>query len=171
VNTVTTRPMLQDDWPAVERIYQEGIDTGNATFESSPPSWDEFDRGKVVTPRLVAERDGEVVGWAAAVRTSSRCVYEGVIEHSVYVAADERGKGTGAVLLAAFVAAAEAEGIWTIESGVFPENEASLALHRAAGFRTVGVRERVGKMGFGPYAGRWRDVVMIERRSDTAGVS
>jgi phosphinothricin acetyltransferase len=170
VSTVTTRPMRADDWPAVERIYQEGIDTGNATFESAPPSWDDFDHAKVAAPRLVAERDGAVVGWAAAGRTSSRCVYEGVIEHSVYVAAAERGKGTGAALLAAFVAAADAEGIWTIESGVFPENEPSLALHRAAGFRVVGVRERVGKMSFGPYAGRWRDVVMIERRSDTAGV-
>jgi phosphinothricin acetyltransferase len=168
--TITVRPMRPEDWPAVERIYQEGIDTGNATFEAHPPAWEEFDRGKVVEPRLVAERDGEVVGWAAASRVSSRYVYEGVIEHSVYVAATERGKGTGRVLLDGFVAAAEAAGIWTVESGVFPENEASLALHRAVGFREVGRRERVGRMGFGPYAGRWRDVVMIERRSSAVGI-
>ena len=166
----TIRPMRPGDWPAVQRIYQEGIDTGNATFEASPPTWEEFDRGKVTSPRLVAERDGTVVGWAAAGRTSSRCVYEGVIEHSVYVAADDRGHGTGRELLSAFVAVAEGEGIWTVESGVFPENDASLALHKAAGFRIVGVRERVGKMGYGPFAGQWRDVVMIERRSSLAGV-
>src|SRR6478752_6881472 len=120
--TLTIRPMRADDWPEVERIYQEGIDTGNATFESSPPSWAEFDDEKVKSPRIVAEREGRVVGWAAAGRVSSRCVYEGVIEHSVYVAADERGRGTGHALLAAFVTAAEEEGIWTVQSGVFPEN-------------------------------------------------
>lgn len=168
--TITVRQMRPEDWSAVERIYQEGIDTGNATFEARPPSWEEFDRGKVENPRVVAERDGEVVGWAAASRVSSRCVYEGVIEHSVNVAASERGKGTGRLLLDGFVRAAEAAGIWTVESGVFPENEASLALHRSLGFREVGRRERVGKMGFGPYAGAWRDVVLIERRSATAGV-
>lgn len=168
--TLTIRSMRAEDWPTVERIYQEGIDTGNATFEASPPSWEDFDRSKIADPRLVAERDGEVVGWAAASRSSSRCVYEGVIEHSVYVAADERGRGSGRVLLDAFVTAAEAAGIWTVESGVFPENEASMALHRSLGFREIGRRERVGKMGFGPYAGEWRDVVLIERRSPVIGV-
>ncbi|MCU1514668.1 MAG: N-acetyltransferase family protein [Microbacteriaceae bacterium] len=167
--TFTIRHMLAGDWPAVESIYQEGIETGNATFESTPPTWEEFDHGKVENPRLVAVRDDRVVGWAAAARTSSRCVYEGVIEHSVYVAAAERGHGTGRALLTAFLDAAEAAGIWTVQSGVFPENEASLALHRDLGFRTVGVRERVGKMEFGAYAGQWRDVVMIERRSTSAG--
>ncbi|GAB3615130.1 GNAT family N-acetyltransferase [Humibacter ginsengisoli] len=166
---ITIRPMRADDWPAVERIYQQGIDTGNATFESKPPTWAEFDYEKVDNPRLVAERDNQVVGWAAATRVSSRCVYEGVIEHSVYVEEDERGRGIGRALLDAFVTASEAEGIWTVQSGIFPENRSSLALHAAVGFRTVGVRERVGKMGFGPYAGQWRDVVMIERRSTAAG--
>jgi len=168
--TVTVRTMTAADWPDVERIYREGIATGNATFEASPPSWEEFDREKVAEPRLVAVEDGAVVGWAAAGRVSSRCVYEGVLEHSVYVAEAARGHGVGRVLLDAFLRAAEAAEVWTVQSGVFPENEPSLALHRELGFRTVGTRERVGKMGYGPYAGEWRDVVMIERRSALVGV-
>ena len=168
--TVTVRDMTAADWPDVERIYREGIATGNATFEASPPSWEDFDREKVANPRLVAVEDGAVVGWAAAGRVSSRCVYEGVLEHSVYVAESARGHGVGRVLLDAFLRAAEAAQIWTVQSGVFPENEPSLALHRELGFRTVGTRERVGKMGYGPYAGAWRDVVMIERRSPRVGI-
>jgi len=168
--TVTVRDMTAADWPDVERIYREGIATGNATFEASPPSWEDFDREKVAHPRLVAVEDGAVVGWAAAGRVSSRCVYEGVLEHSVYVAESARGHGVGRVLLDAFLRAAEAAQIWTVQSGVFPENEPSLALHRELGFRTVGTRERVGKMGYGPYSGVWRDVVMIERRSSRVGI-
>ena len=168
--TITVRDMTAADWPDVERIYREGIATGNATFEASPPSWEDFDHGKVAHPRLVAVEDGRIVGWAAASQVSSRCVYEGVLEHSVYVAEAARGHGVGRVLLDAFVDAAEAANVWTVQSGVFPENEPSLALHRELGFRTVGTRERVGKMGYGPYAGRWRDVVMIERRSSRVGI-
>lgn len=167
--TITVRDMTAADWPDVERIYREGIATGNATFEASPPSWEDFDREKVADPRLVAVEDGVVVGWAAAGRVSSRCVYEGVLEHSVYVAESARGHGVGRVLLDAFLRAAEAAQVWTVQSGVFPENEPSLALHRELGFRTVGTRERVGRMGYGPYAGLWRDVVMIERRSSLVG--
>lgn len=163
---ITIRPMTADDWPAVERIYREGIATGNATFEANPPSWDEFDREKVAAPRFVAVDDDQVLGWAAAGRTSSRCVYEGVLEHSVYVAEDTRGKGVGKQLHAAFIDASEAAGSWTVQSGVFPENESSMALHHDLGFRDVGTRERVGKMTYGPYEGDWRDVILIERRSD-----
>ena len=168
--TVTVRNMTPADWPDVERIYREGIATGNATFEAAPPSWDEFDHEKVADPRLVAIEDGAVLGWAAGGRISSRCVYEGVLEHSVYVAESARGRGVGRVLLDAFLRAAEAANVWTVQSSVFPENEPSLALHRELGFRTVGTRERVGKMGYGPYAGTWRDVVMIERRSPQVGI-
>lgn len=168
--TITVRDMTAADWPDVERIYREGIATGNATFEATPPGWEDFDHGKVTDPRLVAVEDGMVVGWAAASRVSSRCVYEGVLEHSVYVAEAARGHGIGRALLDAFLKAAEAAEVWTVQSGVFPENEPSLALHRELGFRTVGTRERVGKMGYGPYAGQWRDVVMIERRSRLVGV-
>ncbi|MES1212705.1 MAG: N-acetyltransferase family protein [Leifsonia sp.] len=168
--SINIRDMTSADWPEVERIYREGIATGNATFEAAPPSWTDFDREKVARPRLVATDDGAVVGWAAAGRVSSRCVYEGVLEHSVYVAEAARGRGVGRALLDAFLGAAEAANIWTVQSGVFPENEPSLALHRELGFRTVGIRERVGKMAYGPYAGQWRDVVMIERRSALAGI-
>jgi L-amino acid N-acyltransferase YncA len=167
--TITIRALEAADWPAVERIYREGIATGNATFEANPPTWDEFDREKVPEPRLVAEVDGEVVGWAAASQISSRCVYEGVLEHSVYVAEAARGQGIGRMLLRAFLEASESNGTWTVQSGIFPENEPSLALHEQLGFRTVGTRERVGKMSYGPFAGQWRDVVMIERRSPVIG--
>jgi phosphinothricin acetyltransferase len=169
--TLQIRAMLPEDWAAVEQIYREGIATGNATFEADPPSWEEFDRDKVQVPRLVALEDDNhtVVGWAAASRVSSRCVYEGVIEHSVYVSESARGHGVGETLLRAFLEASEAAGFWTVQSAVFPENEPSLALHRKLGFRDVGSRERVGRMGFGPYAGTWRDVVVIERRSDVVG--
>lgn len=166
---ITIRPLEPSDWSAVERIYREGIATGNATFEAEPPSWEEFDHGKVAVPRLVAELDGDVVGWAAAAHISSRCVYEGVLEHSVYVAEETRGRGVGRMLLAAFLEASEERGVWTVQSGVFPENESSLALHERLGFRTVGIRERVGKMTYGNFAGQWRDVVMIERRSERIG--
>ena len=166
---IAIRPLASSDWPAVERIYREGIATGNATFEAEPPTWEEFDREKVTEPRLVAELDGDVVGWAAASRISSRCVYEGVLEHSVYVAEAARGRGVGRMLLACFLEAAEESGVWTVQSGVFPENESSLALHERLGFRTVGIRERVGKMSYGVFTGQWRDVVLIERRSERVG--
>jgi L-amino acid N-acyltransferase YncA len=168
--TLIIRSMTADDWPAVERIYREGIATGNATFEVEPPGWEEFDREKVRDPRLVGVDGARVVGWVAASRISSRCVYEGVIEHSVYVSESSRGGGVGAALLEAFLDASDAAGIWTVQSGIFPENESSLALHRKLDFREVGIRERVGKMTYGPYAGRWRNVVMIEHRSRAAGL-
>ena len=157
------RPMLATDWPAVASIYAEGIATGNATFEDAVPSWGQFDASRLASPRLVFD-DGAVRGWAAVSPTSTREVYRGVVEHSVYVAASARGRGVGAALLDALVEEAAASGIWTIQSSVFPENVASLALHAAHGFRTIGTRERIALMGYGPFAGAWRDTVLIERR-------
>jgi len=164
------RPLERADWPAVEAIYREGIATGHATFEAEPPSWDAFDAGKLTVLRLVAIHDAQIVGWAAASPTSARSAYTGVVEHSVYVAEAARGRGIGNLLLGALVEAADASGIWTIQSSVFPENGNSLALHARHGFRTVGRRERIAKMTYGPLAGHWRDTILIERRSATSGI-
>ncbi len=149
------------DWPEVVRIYEQGIRTGQATFETSVPSWSDWDAAHLREHRLVAVRDGRVAGWAALSRVSERCVYAGVAEHSVYVAAEARRRGVGRELLAALIASSERGGIWTLQSGIFPENEASLALHAALGFRVVGVRERLGRLH-----GVWRDVLLLERRSE-----
>lgn len=164
------RPMTAADWPQVEEIFAAGIAEGEATFETRTPTWAQFDAGKVPDPRIVAVGDaGDVVGWAAASPISSREVYRGVIEHSVYVAPTARGKGIGALLLIAFVEAADDAGYWTIQSSVFPENIASLRLHERAGFRVVGRRERIACSTLGPHAGRWRDTILIERRSARNG--
>lgn len=157
---VLVRPMTAADWPAVERIYAEGIATRNATFATAPPPWPEFDAGHTPEHRMVAELDGDVVGWVACSPVSSRCVYRGVLELSVYVDASARGRGVGSALMAALVASTEAAGVWTLQTGIFPENEGSLALHRRYGFREVGRRERLGEMD-----GVWRDVLLLERRS------
>ena len=162
--TTTIRPMTVGDAAAVLAIYQAGLDGGNASFEHTAPAWTEFDAGRLPGLRHVAVgRDGTVLGWVAASRVSARAVYAGVVEHSVYVHPAAQGRGIGRALLDTFIAASEAAGIWTIQSGIFPENRASLALHHAAGFRTVGVRERVGRHV--AQHNRWRDVVFIERRS------
>jgi L-amino acid N-acyltransferase YncA len=148
---------------AVLEIYQLGIDEGQATFETTAPDWEAFDAAKLPDHRHVAvDSGGRVLGWTAASAVSDRCVYAGVVEHSVYVHPDARGRGVGGALLDALIASTEAAGIWTIQSGVFPENTASLALHRRAGFREVGTRLRIGQ-----HHGSWRDVVLIERRSPT----
>ena len=165
---VLIRPMRAADAGQVLAIYQAGLDTGQASFETAAPGWDAFDAARLPLHRYVAvdAATGRVLGWAAASAVSSRCVYAGVIEHSVYVdTACHRG-GIGAALLAALTESAEAAGIWTIQSGVFPENTASLRLHQKAGFRVVGTRERIGR-----HHGRWRDVVFLERRSTVAGTS
>ncbi|WCD89978.1 L-methionine sulfoximine/L-methionine sulfone acetyltransferase [Streptomyces xanthophaeus] len=143
-------------------IYQAGIDEGDATFETEAPTWPSFDAARLPAHRLVVTdgSGGQVQGWIAASRVSDRCAYAGVVEHSVYVHPAARGQGVARVLLDAFIASTEAAGIWTIQSGIFPENTASLALHRRAGFRTIGTRERIGR-----HQGRWRDVVLLERRS------
>jgi len=169
---VTVRGMRPEDWPQVEAIYREGIDAGNATFESEPPTWDAFDAGKVPDARLVAvDEAGTVVGWAAASPVSSRAAYRGVIEHSVYVAEAAQGRGVGRELLAAFLAAAEAAGYWTVQSSIFPENDASMALHEKHGFRIVGRREAIALMTYGPHLGQWRDTVLVEWRSAQNGRS
>ncbi|HLI01918.1 MAG TPA: GNAT family N-acetyltransferase [Acidimicrobiales bacterium] len=160
------RHLEPDDWPAVLAIYEAGIATGNATFETSPPTWEIWDSAHRPDLRLVAVDGGRVVGWAAASGVSDRCCYTGVIEHSVYVDPDWQGRGVGRRLLTALIEAAEAAGIWTVQTGIFPENEASLALHERCGFRVVGRRERLGEL-----AGRWRDVLLLERRSLEKGGS
>jgi len=157
----SVEPMLAEHAEAVLAIYQAGIDEGNATFETSAPEWSLFDATHSGEHRFVAvDHDRTVLGWVAAVAVSDRCVYAGVVEHSVYVHPSARGRGVGRALLDALVASTEAAGIWTIQSGIFAENSASAALHRAAGFREVGRRERLGR-----HHGLWRDVVLIERRS------
>ena len=160
--SVSLRPLAADDWPEVHRIYAEGIATGLATFETAPPAtWGEFDGAKLAAHRFVAVVDHRVVGWAAVSAVSSRPVYRGVVEHSVYVEADARGRGIGHQLLEALIASTEAAGVWTIQSSIFADNHASLALHALHGFRTVGVRERIARDA----AGIWHDTVLIERRS------
>jgi len=152
--------MRADDWPAVREVYAEGIATGQATFEERPPPWEEWDREHLRPCRLVARRDGRVVAWAALAPVSRRPVYRGVAEVSMYVAVAERGSGVGRALGQALVEASERADIWTLEGWIFPENRASLALCESFGCRVVGVRERLGKMG-----DRWRDVLLVERRS------
>ena len=154
------RNLDEGDWPAVAAIWAEGIATGSATFETEVPSWEEFDRTRLPGQRLVAVDEGEIVGWAALSPTSSRECYSGVAENSVYVTAGARGRGIGRALLDALVAHADAAGIWTIQTSVFPENEASVALHERVGFRVVGRRERIAKLD-----GVWRDTLFLERRS------
>jgi L-amino acid N-acyltransferase YncA len=157
--------MRPEEWDAVRAIYLEGIATGNSTFEQSAPDWETWDQGHLPSCRLVARATGEMLGWTALSPVSRRQVYAGVAEFSVYVAERARGRGIGAALLQALIEVSEREGIWTLQSGIFPENTASLELCRRFGFRVVGTRERVGCM-----AGRWRDVVLLERRSKIAGV-
>ncbi|MFC4147880.1 N-acetyltransferase family protein [Micromonospora mangrovi] len=158
---ITVRPMRADDAAAVLAIYQAGLDGGDASFETTAPSWAAFDAGRLPDHRLVAVDGADtVLGWVAVSPTSTRPVYAGVVEHSVYVDPATRGRGVARLLLDALIAATEAAGIWTVQSGVFPENAASLAVHRRAGFRIVGTRERVGR-----HHGRWRDVILLERRS------
>lgn len=152
-------------WSGVREVYAAGIATGHATFEVEPPSWSDFDATRLPDHRWVVVEDGAVLGWAAVSPVSGRAVYAGVVEHSVYVHEGARGRGVGRALLTTLLDSTRAAGIWTVQSGVFPENTASLRLHAATGFRVVGTRERVGLMTYGPMAGRWRDVVLVEHRA------
>jgi L-amino acid N-acyltransferase YncA len=161
---VTIHDMTPEDWPDVRAIYEQGIATGNATFETEAPRWEAWDNSHLEEPRLVARLDGAVVGWSALSPVSARRVYRGVVEVSTYVGERARGRGVGLDLLSAMIERSEASGIWTLQAGVFPENHASLRLHLRCGFRTVGIQERVGQMG-----SSWRDVVLLERRSPVVG--
>jgi phosphinothricin acetyltransferase len=176
---ILIRGLDQTDWPSVRDIYHQGILTGLATFETDLPEWEEWNQAHRREPRLVAvlvaapekapaahkaEKMKEVIGWAAVSPVSGRCVYDGVGEVSAYVAASYRGRGVGHALMEALVEQSEAAGIWTLEAGIFPENEASLAIHERSGFRKVGVRQRLGQLN-----GVWRDVILLERRSEKVG--
>jgi phosphinothricin acetyltransferase len=158
---VSIEPLGREHWPDVARIYADGIATGEATFETDVPTWERWDASHLAEHRFVAVSGGAVVGFAAVSSVSDRCVYEGVVENSVYVAEAARGAGIGRLLLERLIASTESAGIWTIQSGIFPENAASLALHERAGFRVVGRRARLGKLH-----GVWRDVLLVERRSE-----
>lgn len=163
--TPRIRAMTAADWPAVHAIYAAGIATGDATFETEPPTWERFDATRLTGHRHVATDAADIVlGWVTAMRASEREAYRGVVEHSVYVHPEASRGGIGGMLLLALIDSTEAAGIWTIQSGVFPENAASLALHERAGFRVVGRRERIGRL-----QGVWRDVILLERRSQIVG--
>lgn len=151
-------------YPSVASIYMEGIQTGNATFETQAPSWENWDKKHLSHSRIVAEIENKVAGWAALSPVSERCVYGGVAEVSVYVGNNFKGKGIGKALLLELVKQSEVSGIWTLQSGIFPENVSSIRLHEQCGFRNVGFREKVGKMN-----GVWRDTVLFERRSKIVG--
>ena len=164
MNAYLIEQMQPDDWPFVRSIYLEGIATGNATFETEAPSREEWNASHLVSVRLVARDEDRLIGWAALSEISRRQVYSGVAEVSVYVAHDSRGKGVGRALLEQLIAESEQNGIWTLQASVFPENVATIALHRACGFREVGRRERISKLN-----GSWRDTILLERRSKSVG--
>ena len=157
--------METSDWPTVRDIYREGIATGHATFETKLPDWERWDGAHLLDGRLVARSAGQILGWAALSPVSKRAVYAGVAEVSIYVGEQFRGLGVGRELLSELIRESESAGIWTLQAGIFPENESSVALHKACGFCEVGRRQRIGKL-----AGKWRDVLLLERRSVVAGV-
>ena len=157
--------MTADDWKQVREIYLEGIATRNATIETEAPDWDEWNANHRPDCRLVARSDDKVLGWAVLSPVSQRIAYLGVAEESIYVAASARGTGVGKALLAALIKESEEAGVWSLQAGIFPENTASIAVHKSVGFREIGVQERKGSLD-----GVWRDVVLMERRSQVVGV-
>ncbi len=157
--------LTEEHFPSVKSIYEEGIATGNATFQTESPEWSEWDKGHIAHCRFVTIENNLITGWAALTPVSGRCVYAGVAEVSVYVGADHRGKGIGKLLLEKLIEESESKNIWTLQAGIFPENVASIKLHERLGFRQVGCREKIGKM-----KGTWRDTVLLERRSSTVGI-
>jgi L-amino acid N-acyltransferase YncA len=155
------RKLSPEDWQQVKVIYEKGIQTGNATFQTSAPSWEDWDQSHLSSCRIVMEEDGKVIGWGALTPVSSRCVYAGVAEVSVYVDPAQSGKGIGLTLLNELIKQSETEGIWTLQAGIFPENIASIRIHEKAGFRIIGIREKIGKQN-----GIWRDTALLEKRSN-----
>jgi phosphinothricin acetyltransferase len=162
---ISIRTFEKTDFSSVKEIYQQGIDTKNATFEAVAPDYEEWNKKFVQHSRLVAVENNMIAGWAALSQVSARAVYSGVLEVSVYVHAEQRGKGTGRALLEALIASSEQNGAWTLQAGIFPENQASIRMHKEAGFREVGYREKIGMMD-----GKWRDAVLLERRSKITGI-
>ncbi len=167
---IVIRDMVPSDGKKVVAIYGEGIATGQATFQDNPGTWVDWDEGHMREGRLVATIDEQVVGWAGLSNVSNRCLYRGIAEVSVYIADSAKGKGIGKALMEALIEASEEANIWTLQSSIFEENQASISLHEVFGFRKMGVRERIGKMTFGPNAGEWRDTTIMERRSKVVGV-
>lgn len=162
--------MMPNDWEQVRRIYQEGIATGHATFETEAPDWEKWNMAHLLNCRLVVRDADKVIGWAALSPVSVRRVYSGVAEMSLYVSSSKHRQGVGSTLMAALIGDAEKSGVWTLQAGIFPENKASLALVKKHGFREVGRRERLGKMTHGPLTGIWRNVILLERRSQSVGI-
>ena len=165
-NLIFIDKMLREDWEQVRKIYLEGIATGNATFQKEVPSWKAWDNDHIKECRIVGRLDGKVLGWDGLSPVSSRCVYAGVAEVSIYVNQNSNGKGIGSKLLKSLIELSEQNGYWTLQSGIFPENVPSLKLHSKYGFREVGRPERIGKMD-----GVWRDTILLERRSNEVGIN
>jgi len=165
METVTIKPMLQEHWDQVKQIYESGIATGIATFETTAPNWEKWNEGHLTFARLVAIESNKVAGWAALSPVSSRCVYGGVAEVSVYVADSHKGKGVGKLLLQNLITESESNGIWTLQAGIFTDNVASIKLHEKIGFRIIGHREKIGKL-----KNNWKDNYILERRSKIVGV-
>jgi L-amino acid N-acyltransferase YncA len=162
---IEIKPLEPLHWKEVRRIYEEGLKTGNATFQTSAPEWDEWNKAHIQTSRIIAIENENIIGWAALTPVSSRCVYGGVAEISVYVSESARGKGIGKELLKSLIEDSEANGFWTLQAGIFPDNIASIKIHEATGFRVIGKREKIGQMN-----GHWRDTILLERRSQTIGL-
>jgi L-amino acid N-acyltransferase YncA len=166
----STDIMNPGDWEQVRSIYLEGIGTGNSTFEPDAPDWDRWDCTHLREHRVVVRAGERILAWAALSPVSTRCVYSGVVELSLYVANEHRGKGIGSTLLKALIDSTEKAGLWTLQGGIFPENAPSLRLVKKHGFKEIGRREKIGKMTYGDLAGTWRDVILVERRSTVTGI-